>query len=198
MINLGQYLPAGTAVVELQALDPIYVNFTLPQRQVSNVMAGQPVRLTVDAFNGQSFDGQISAISPQVDDSTRSLKIQATLPNTDEKLRPGMFANVSVVQPDEAKVITLPSTAINYAPYGDSVYVVEKMKDPKGAEYLGVRQQTVKLGANRGDQVAVLEGVRLGEEVVTSGLFKLRPNAAVSVNNDVQPSNNPAPQPSNS
>jgi membrane fusion protein (multidrug efflux system) len=197
-VNLGQYLSPGAAVVELQSLRPIYVDFTLAQRYIDRATVGQAVRLTIDAFPSQPFDGKITAISPQVDEATRNLKVQATFENADEKLRPGMFGSIAVVGAQQDKAITIPSTAINYAPYGDSVYIVESIKSPEGKTYTGVRQQFVKLGPTRGDQVAVLEGIKPGEEVVTSGLFKLRPGAAVQVNNSVQPGNNPAPQPANS
>jgi membrane fusion protein (multidrug efflux system) len=197
-VNLGQYLSPGAAVVELQSLRPIYVDFTLAQRYIDRATVGQAVRLTIDAFPNQPFDGKITAISPQVDEATRNLKVQATFENVDEKLRPGMFGSIAVVGAQQDKAITIPSTAINYAPYGDSVYIVESMKSPEGKTYAGVRQQFVKLGPTRGDQVAVLEGIKPGEEVVTSGLFKLRPGAAVQVNNSVQPGNNPTPQPANS
>jgi membrane fusion protein (multidrug efflux system) len=133
-----------------------------------------------------------------VDQATRNVSVQATLPNRDGMLRPGMFVQIKLTLSEGDPVVTLPTSSINYAPYGDSVFIVEDLKNPKGETYRGLRQQFVKLGGSRGDQIAVLSGVRAGEEVVTSGVFKLRNGAAVSVNNEVQPGNNPAPEPEDS
>lgn len=196
-VNLGQYLAAGAPIVPLQSLDPIYVNFNVPQQQVGALKAGDEVRVSTEA-NG-SFKGKITAINSVIDEATRNIQVQATLSNPQGRLRPGMFVNTSTGVGASTKVIPLPASSINYAPYGDSVYVVEDMKDPKtGKTYKGVRQQFVKLGPGKGDQVAVLSGVKPGEEIVTSGVFKLRPNAAVQVNNKTVPSNNPAPKPEDS
>jgi membrane fusion protein (multidrug efflux system) len=197
-VNLGKYLSAGAAVVALQTLDPIYVDFSLPQQDIGNISAGQTVKVSVDAFPGKPMEGKITAINPQVDDATRNIRLQATLDNKDEKLRPGMYARVSVVLESADKFITVPGTAINRAPYGDTIYVIENMKDAKGKEYLGVRQQAIKTGPTRGDQVAVVEGLKGGEEIVTSGLFKLRPAAAVLINNEIMPGNKSAPKPADS
>ena len=194
-VNIGQYLAAGTAVVPLHSLDPVYVNFSLPQQDITQVAVGQMIALTVDSFPGEMFEGKVGSINPQIDSATRNGEVQATIANSSERLRPGMFGNVSVLLSSEDKVIALPITSINYAPYGDTVYVVENMKDPKGKDYLGVRQQIVKLGRKRGEQVAVLGGLKAGEQIVTAGAFKLRPGSAVIVNNSITPGNNPEPKP---
>jgi membrane fusion protein (multidrug efflux system) len=192
-VNLGQYLAVGTAIVTLQALDPIYVNFALPQQDVVDLTEGQKVQLRIDAYPDQTFEGAISAISPKVDDASRNLQVQATLGNANARLKPGMFGSVDVLLPRQGKVITLPQAAIVYNPYGDAVYVVEKAKDAAGADGLVARQRFVQLGETRGDQVAVLKGVKIGDEVVTSGQLKLRNGAAVEINNSITPENNPAP-----
>lgn len=197
-INLGQYLPAGQAIVPLQSLNPIYVNFGVPQEEAGRVRVGRTVRVTSNDIAGAQFTGRVTAVDSVVDQTTRNITIQATLANPAGKLRPGMFVQVEIPVGEELSVIELPATAINYAPYGDSVYVVSDMKDQQGRIYKGVHQQFVKLGGTRGDQVAILSGVKPGDEVVTSGVFKLRNGAAVQVNNSVQPENNPAPKPEDS
>jgi membrane fusion protein, multidrug efflux system len=197
-INLGQYLAAGAAIVSLQALDPIYVNFGVPQQQAPLVKTGRILELTSDDVPGVEFKGRVTAIDSVVNEATRNLQVQATLPNPGGKLRPGMFVQVQLGLGSSQNVIPLPASAINYAPYGDSVYVVTDMKDPKGKTYRGVRQQFVKLQGSRGDQVGVISGVNPGDEVVSSGVFKLRNGAAVQVNNKVQPPNNPKPNPEDS
>jgi len=197
-INLGQYLAAGAAIVSLQALDPIYVNFGVPQQQAPLLKTGRILELTSDDVPGVEFKGRVTAIDSVVNEATRNLQVQATLPNPGGKLRPGMFVQVQLGLGSSQNVIPLPASAINYAPYGDSVYVVTDMKDPKGKTYRGVRQQFVKLQGSRGDQVGVISGVNPGDEVVSSGVFKLRNGAAVQVNNKVQPPNNPKPNPEDS
>ena len=194
-INLGQYLQAGEAVVPQQSLHPIYVSFTVPQQELEHLRVGGPVQVSVEGAEGESLTGRITAIDSVVDAATRNVQIQATLPNTDGRLRPGMFVRAYLDLGQTTNVVALPASAISYAPYGDSVFVVGEMKGPKGESYRGVRQQFVKLGGARGDQVAVLSGVEPGEAVVTSGAFKLRNGAAVHVNNAVQPGNDPAPKP---
>jgi membrane fusion protein (multidrug efflux system) len=194
-VNLGQYLSGGDPVVPLQSLAPIYVNFAVPQQEVAKVRPGGVVRVTADGPSGGAFTGRITAVDSVVDEATRNVQVQATLPNPDGRLRPGMFVQAQVVFGAASRVIALPASAISYAPYGDSVFVVEQVAGPRGERYRGVRQQFVKLGGARGDQVAVLSGVEEGEEVVTSGAFKLRNGAAVHVNNDVRPGNDPAPRP---
>jgi membrane fusion protein (multidrug efflux system) len=197
-INLGQYLPAGSAVVPLQSLTPIYVDFGVPQQSARQVRVGGGLRVTSEDIEGQVFMGRVTALDSVVDETTRNIQVQATLANPEGKLRPGMFVQVDVGVGASRTVITLPASAISYAPYGDSVFVITDLKDPKGKTYRGVRQQFVKIEGSRGDQVAVISGVNPGDEVVTSGVFKLRNGAAVQVNNKVQPGNNPAPKPEDS
>jgi membrane fusion protein (multidrug efflux system) len=194
-VNLGQYLTGGDAVVPLQSLAPIYVNFAVPQQELNRIRTGGAVRVSAEGPSGGEFTGQITAVDSVVDEATRNVQVQATLANRGGRLRPGMFVQAQVQVGSMASVIALPASAISYAPYGDSVFVVEQVKGPKGETYRGVRQQFVKLGHARGDQVAVLDGLKPGEEVVTSGAFKLRNGAAVLVNNDVRPANDPAPRP---
>jgi membrane fusion protein (multidrug efflux system) len=197
-VNLGQYLSAGMAVVPLQSLNPIYVNFGVPQQSARQVRVGSSLRVTSEDFAGHVFTGKVSALDSVVDETTRNLQVQATLANPEGKLRPGMFVQVDVGVGASRSVVTLPASAISYAPYGDSVFVITDLKDPKGKTYRGVRQQFVKVEGSRGDQVAIISGVNPGDEVVTSGVFKLRNGAAVTVNNKVQPGNNPAPKPEDS
>jgi membrane fusion protein (multidrug efflux system) len=193
-VNLGQYLDGGDPVVPLQALHPIYVNFGVPQQQAAQVRMGHTVRVSTDDLAGVEFSGRVTAIDSVVDEATRNVQIQATVPNLAGKLRPGMFVQAEVRLGAIRSIITLPASAISYAPFGDSVYVVTDLKDPNGQTYRGVRQQFVKLGGARGDQIAVLAGVNPGDEVVTSGVFKLRNGAAVLINNTIRPGNNPAPK----
>jgi membrane fusion protein (multidrug efflux system) len=194
-VNLGQYLSAGNAIVPLQSLNPIYVNFGVPQDTASQVQVGRKLRITSGELAGAAFTGRITAINSVVDEATRNIQVQATVENPAGKLRPGMFVQVEASLGADRSVIALPATAINYAPYGDSVFVVADLKDPNGNVYRGARQQFVKVDRGRGDQVAVISGVNPGDEVVTSGVFKLLPNAAVSVNNKIQVPNNPSPKP---
>lgn len=196
-VDLGQYLDAGAPVVSLQALDPVFVDFAVPQQEVARLPLGSEVRVTGEGLPREAV-GRITAFDAVVDDATRNVQVQATFDNPDGALRPGMFVQARVLRGAATRVVALPASAINYAPYGDSVYVVEEMKGPSGQPYLGVRQQIVRLGGSRGDQVAVLGGLEPGEQVVTSGGFKLRPGAAVQVNNEIQPANESAPQPANS
>jgi membrane fusion protein, multidrug efflux system len=194
-VNLGQYLAAGQAIVPLQSLNPIYVNFGVPQQIAPQVRSGRVLKVTSDDLPGTAFAGRVTAVDSVISEATRNIQVQSTLPNPSGKLRPGMFVQVQVVLGASRNVITLPASAINYAPYGDSVFVVTDLTDPKGKMYRGVRQQFVKVEGSRGDQVAVVSGVDPGQEVVTSGVFKLRNGAAVTINNSVQPSNNPKPNP---
>ncbi len=196
-VNLGQYLKPGDPIVSLQSLDPVYVNFTVPQQQVGNLRQGADVRVTAEGIDTPAT-GKITAVNSIVDESTRNIQVQATLSNSDGKLRPGMFVQSEVVLGAPTPVVALPTSSIAYAPYGNSVFIVTEMKGKDGKPFSGVRQQFVKLGASRGDQVAVVDGVKPGEEVVTSGVFKLRNGGAVLVNNQIQPSNNPAPKPEDS
>jgi membrane fusion protein (multidrug efflux system) len=197
-VNLGQYLSAGDAVVSLQSLHPIYVNFGVPQQSVGQVGTGRQVRITSADVAGVAFAGRVTAIDSVVDEATRNVQVQATLANPEGRLRPGMFVETEVAIGARRPVIALPASSISYAPYGDSVFVVTDLKSPDGKTYRGVRQQFVKLEGARGDQVAVVSGVKPGDEVVTSGVFKLRNGAAVLVNNKVRPANDPAARPENS
>jgi len=197
-VNLGQYLAAGQAIVPLQSLNPIYVNFGVPQQTSAQVRGGRTLRVTSDDLPGAGFTGRVTAVDSVINEATRNIQVQATLSNPNGKLRPGMFVQVQLVLGASRQAIALPASAINYAPYGDSVFVVTNLTDPKGKTYRGVRQQFVKVEGSRGDQVAVVSGVNPGDEVVTSGVFKLRNGAAVQVNNKVQPPNNPKPKPEDS
>jgi membrane fusion protein (multidrug efflux system) len=197
-VNLGQYLDGGAAVVPLQAIRPVYVNFAVPQQQLAQLKVGLPIHVTAEGAAGIAADGKITAVDSVVNEATRNVEVQATCENADGKLRPGMFVKTSVGMGAGDAAVTVPTSAISYAPYGDSVFIVEQVAGPNGQRYLGVRQQFVKLGSSRGDQVAVVSGIQTGETVVTSGVFKLRNGAAVKVNNAVQPGNNPAPKPEDS
>jgi membrane fusion protein (multidrug efflux system) len=194
-VNLGQYLAAGNPIVSLQSLNPIYVNFSVPQQVMGHVRIGQSVRIAPDDLAGVTFNGRVNALDSVVDQTTRNVQIQATLANPQGKLHPGMFAQVEVGVGASQSVFPLPASAISYAPFGDSVYIVSDMKAPTGQSYRGVRQQFVKVQGAHGDQVGVVSGLHTGDEVVTSGVFKLRNGAAVAVNNKIQPGNNPAPKP---
>jgi membrane fusion protein (multidrug efflux system) len=195
-VNLGQYLAGGDPVVGLQSLDPIYVNFGVPQQDAPEMRMGRNVRVSTPA--GAGFTGTISALNATVDPATRNIEVQATLSNPKGALRPGMFVNTEVRLGASQNVVPLPASAINYAPYGDSVFIVTDMKDKAGKPFKGVRQQFVKVQGSRGDQVAVVSGVKPGDEVVTSGTFKLRNGAAITINNKVKPSDSPAPKPEDS
>lgn len=195
-VNLGQILNAGDPITTLQTLDPIFVNFALPQQHVGEVRPGTVVRVTTDAAAGATFEGEVSAISPEVDPVTRSLRVQATIANADERLRPGMYASVEVVLPAESPVLVIPATAVLYAPYGDSVFVVDETKKEATGETVRVlRQQFVRLGRARGDFVSVVGGLRAGETVVTNGVFKLRPGIEVVIDNTLAPAPEMAPEP---
>jgi membrane fusion protein (multidrug efflux system) len=194
-VNLGQYMQAGDPVVPLQSLQPIYVNFAVPQQQVGHLRVGRELRVNVEGLPGDGLPARVTAINSIVDSATRNVQVQATLDNAEARLRPGMFAKVELDLGASTDLVALPASAVSYAPYGDSVFVVADLKGPKGESYLGVRQQFVKVSGARGDQVGVVSGVEPGQTVVTSGAFKLRNGAAVHVNNDVQPANNPAPKP---
>jgi len=193
--NLGQYLAAGSPIVPLQSLNPIYVNFSVPQQVIGQVKVGDTVRLRTENLAGLKFTGRVNAMDSIVDQATRNIQIQATLANPEGKLRPGMFVQVEVGVGASRSVLPLPASAISYAPFGDSVFIVSDLKGPDGKSYRGVRQQFVKVEGARGDQVGVVSGINPGDEVVTSGVFKLRNGAAVAVNNKIQPENNPAPKP---
>lgn len=196
-VNLGQYLTGGAPVVALQSLHPVYVNFSVPQQDFGRLRVGAEVQVSSDGLAGLE-SGRLTAVDSMVDPATRSVQVQATFDNRGGRLRPGMFVEAQLARGITNPVIPLPASAISYAPFGDSLFIIEEIKGPDGRSYRGVRQQFVKLGGSRGDQVAVVSGVKPGEEVVTSGVFKLRPGAAVQVNNQIQPGNDPSPRPEDS
>ncbi len=197
-INLGQFLKEGQEIVSLQVLDPIFVNFMLPQQELSRITTGMAVRLNGQGLADQAITGTITTIAPELDAQTRNISIQATVANQDELLRPGMFANVAVVLPEQAKVFTIPATAVLYAPYSDSVYVVEDKKDEQSGKDIKVlRQQFVRLGEKRGDFVAIVSGLKEGETVANTGVFKLRNGQQVVIDNTLLPDFKLQPKPEN-
>lgn len=197
-VSLGAYLAAGQAIVSLQSLSPIYVNFGVPQQDTGKLVPGHVLRVTNADLPGMAFSGRITALDSVINEQTRNIQVQAILTNKENKLRPGMFVQVELPLGQPRPVVPLPASAINYAPYGDSVYVVTEMKDAKGNTYRGVRQQVIKIEGSRGDQVGVVSGINPGDEVVSSGVFRLRNGAPVLVNNTVKPENNPSPKPEDS
>jgi membrane fusion protein, multidrug efflux system len=197
-ISLGQYLAAGQSIVSLQSLNPIYVNFGVPQQDAPMMGIGRNLRVTSTDLPGIVFSGKITALDSVINEQTRNIQVQATFQNPGGKLRPGMYVQVELPLGKPRDVIPLPASAINYAPYGDSVYVVTDLKDQKGKTYRGVKQQVVKVEGSRGDQVAVISGINPGDEVVSSGVFRLRNAAPVQVNNSVKPGNDPNPKPDES
>ncbi len=197
-VSLGQYLAAGQAIVSLQSLSPIYVNFGVPQQETSKVIPGHVIRLTNNDLPGMTFTGRITALDSVISEQTRNIQVQSIVTNKDNKLRPGMFVQVELPVGHPREVVPLPASAINYAPYGDSVFVVTDMKDPKGNSYRGVRQQVVKIEGSRGDQVAITSGLNPGDEVVSSGVFRLRNGAPIQINNSVKPENSASPKPEDS
>jgi membrane fusion protein (multidrug efflux system) len=199
LVNLGQMLKEGDAIVSLQALDPIFVDFSLPQQALSQLRPGIAVRITTDAWPDQLFAGRLTAINAEVDAATRNIRLQATAANADGKLRPGMFVNVGVVLPERVEVLAIPASAVLHAPYGDSVYVIEAAgADGQGSENGKIlRQQFVRLGAKRGDFVAVTAGLQGGETVVSTGAFKLRSGQAVIIDNTLAPTFSLEPRPAN-
>jgi len=195
-VDLGQYLGPGTVIVTLQALDPIFADFFVPQQAVAQVHLGQTVTVKIDAFKDQIFIGEISAINPKVDTGSRNVLIRATLKNHDHKLLPGMYATVDITTGSPQNYVTLPQTAITYNPYGDTVYVIEsKGNDADGKPQLTARQTFVTVGPTRGDQVAVLKGVEDGDSVVTAGQIKLHNGSVVLIDNSVTPTADAAPVP---
>jgi membrane fusion protein (multidrug efflux system) len=208
-VDEGQYLSAGTTVVTLQALDPIFVDFYVPQGALSQLKPGQSVSATVDAYPGVTFKGKISSINSKVDAASRNVQARGSFANPDRKLIPGMYANVQVEYGGATKQVTLPQSSITYNPYGNTVYVIQKNtsndnstqdndgKDNNRAPTFTAQQRFVKLGETRGDQVAVLDGIKAGEEIITAGQVKLHNGSAVKVNNDVTPTNQPSPTPPN-
>jgi membrane fusion protein (multidrug efflux system) len=198
LVNLGQYMKSGDEIVPLQSLDPIYVDFSTPQQNLAELVVGRSVRVHADGLPGEFFEGKITAIDPNVDTATRNIRVQATLSNPGEKLRSGMFVRTDVMLPERGEVLAIPASAVDYAPFGNSVYVVKELTDKDGKSYTGVQQQFVKLGSSRGDLVEVTSGLQAGDQVVTGGTFKLRNKQEVVVNNDVQVSSDPQPNPADS
>jgi len=195
-VDRGQYLAAGTVIVTLQALDPIYVDFLLPQQSLDKIKVGLPANVKVDTYPDKIFSGKITAINPKVEASSRNVQVRATLANPEHKLLPGMFATVDIDVGSVQHLITLPQTAISYNPYGNLVYVVDdKGKGPDGKPMLVARQTFVTTGATRGDQVSVLKGVKEGDTIVTGGQMKLRNGIALTINNTVLPKDDPHPRP---
>lgn len=187
-VNPGQFLNPGDSVVTLQSLDPIYVDFYLPQNLLSHVAVGQTVAIEIDAFKGKSFTGKVTTINPIVETGTRNVEVEATLPNHDNLILPGMFTTVTVDRDISEKYITIPKASVTYNPYGDLVYFVTKVGESKdGKEVYRAKQKFVTVGESRGDQVAILTGLNEGELIVTSGQLKLKNNSLVAINNTVQP-----------
>ena len=196
MVNVGQMVKAGDQIVPLQSLEPVYVDFALPQQRLAELSTGLEVNMHTDAFPGRVFRGTLTAINSAVDVATRNVTLQATFPNSDHMLRPGMLAKVDVVLPRKEPVLAIPATAIAYAPYGDSVFVIEKKKDEKsGKESQVIRQQFIRTGETRGDFVTVTQGLKAGETVVGSGVFKLRNGMPVVINNELAPKPELSPTP---
>ena len=195
-VNVGQMINAGQQVIALTALDSVYVDFALPEQHLSKLTKDLEVRVRVDALPGRAFKGKLTAINSMLDPVTRNVPLQATLQNPDHALHPGMFAKVDVVLPVKESVLAIPATAISYAPYGDSVFVIEKKKDAKsGRESQVLRQQFVRTGETRGDFVTVTNGLKAGEVIVSSGVFKLRNGMEVTINNQLAPKPEISPSP---
>ena len=198
-VNVGQSIEARQPVVPLTSLDPVYVDFALPQQDLPKLSTGIETRVHSDALPGREFKGKLTAINSMVDTATRNVTVQATLENPDHALHPGMFVKVDVVLPEKNKTLVIPGSAVSYAPYGDSVFVIEKKKDPKtGKESQVIRQQFVRIGEARGDFVSVKKGLKPGETVVSTGVFKLRNGMAVTINNDLAPKPQLNPTPADS
>lgn len=197
-VDLGQYLSPGTPVVTLQQLDPIYVNFSLPEQELEQVKTGLKVQAQLSAWPDKAFEGEITAVEPGVDPNTRNFNLQATFDNAEQLLRPGMFARIQIQLPQTEDVVVIPRTAISYSPYGNSVFVISE-EAAEGAEpRLVAKSRFVQTGRERGDLVTILDGLKPGERVATSGLLKLRNGASVIINNKVEPSAEAQPQPDNS
>ena len=199
LVNLGQYLDTGKPIVSLQSLTPIYADFSLPQQELARLQTGMRVRVTTDTYPGRQFEGKLTAINPDLDAQTRSVGLQATFENAEQLLRPGMFARVEVLLPEEKPVLVIPATSVLSAPYGDSVYVIEsKPGKDSGKPELAVRQQFIRTGRAQGDFVSVESGLKPGERIVSAGIFKLRNGMSVIENNELSPKNDLAPHPSDS
>lgn len=204
-VNVGQYLNPGTPITVLESLDKLYVDFTLPQQRLGDVAVGMPVRVALDGGKGPPMEGAIAAVDPTVDSVTRTIKLRATMPNDGDRLRSGMFVDVHVIRPEKKAVTTVPATAVVHAPYGDSVFIVEDRKPdapgssttPDGKPVKTARQQFVKLGESRGDFVTITDGVKVGQEVVAIGAFKLRNNSAIFLGDASGPKPSLDPKPAN-
>ncbi len=198
-VNLGQFVNPGDAIVSLHSLDPVYIDFSVPEQQLGQVRRAMEVRVMTDATPGRVFAGTVTAINPEVDASSRNIKVQATVLNADGELRPGMFARLELVLPETHPILAIPSTSVLHAPYGDSVFVISDVKDEKsGKTVKQVQMTTVRLGLTRGDFVAVTAGLKAGQLVATSGVFKLRNGSPVTVDNSLAPDAQSAPRPPNS
>ncbi|HLW34410.1 MAG TPA: efflux RND transporter periplasmic adaptor subunit [Chthoniobacterales bacterium] len=198
-VNVGQSIDARTPIVQLTALDPVYVDFALPQQDLSKLAAGFETRVHTDAVPGREFKGKLTAINSMVDTVTRNVTVQATLENHDHALKPGMFVKAEVMLPEKSKTLVIPGSAVSYAPYGNSVFVIEKKKDPKtGKESQALRQAFVRVGEARGDFIAVTEGLKAGDVVVATGVFKLRNGMNVTISNDLAPKPQLNPTPADS
>lgn len=194
-VDVGQYVTAGAKLVTLQALDPMYVDFHAPQKSLGRIAVRQKITLKTDAFPGQEFTGEVSSIDPKVDPATRNVQVRATVRNPKRSLLPGMFATVVIASGGPQRFLTLPQTAVSYNPYGDTVFVVEESKGKDDKVALVAQQKFVTTGESRGDQVAILSGIKEGDTVVTAGQIKLRSGFPVIINNSIQPTNEPAPKP---
>jgi membrane fusion protein (multidrug efflux system) len=198
-VNVGQMINSGQQVVSLQALDPVYVDFALPQQELSKLAPGLEALVRTDAQSGREFKGKLTALNSMVDTVTRNVTLQATLENPDHALKPGMFVKIDIVLPEKGKTLVIPGSAVSYAPYGDSVFVIDKKKDPKtGKETQTLRQAFVRIGEARGDFVSVTQGLKAGDEVVSTGVFKLRNGMPVTINNDLAPKPQMNPTPADS
>ncbi len=196
-VELGQVLAAGAPIASLQSVTPIHAELSLPQQALADLAVGQRVHLRTDTFPGAVWDGEITTVNPEVEVASRNVRVRATFPNPDGRLRPGMFVNVDVVSSKERPVVVMPATAAVYAPYGDSVFVLEEKREPSGAASQIARQKFVRLGERRGDFVEVVSGLKPGETVVSAGAFKLRNGAVVAVNQALAPKAELAPRPEN-
>jgi membrane fusion protein (multidrug efflux system) len=195
LVNLGQILSQGDGIVDLQSLDPIFVDFSLPQQDLSHLAEGLIVQVTTDVLPGKALQGTITAINPAVDPETRNIRVQATLANPLEKLRPGMFVKVAVLLPEQNTLLVIPATSILYAPYGDSVFVVDNTTDKHtGKPGMVLRQQVVRTGKKRGDFVTITSGLKKGESVVTTGVFKFRNGQPAIIDNTLSPAFNHNPE----
>jgi membrane fusion protein (multidrug efflux system) len=194
-VDLGQFIAAGTTIVTLQQLDPMFVDFYLPQQALGRIAVGQKVEVNADAYPSQTFAGVVSSLNVKVDASSRMLQVRANIPNADGKLLPGMYLSVSVVSEAPKSLVTIPLAAVAFNPYGSLVYVVHDEQDEQGKAKNVVKQQFVTTGASRGDQVSILKGVNAGDVIVTAGQLKLHNGSTVKINNAIQPTDNPAPVP---